>query len=560
MNKNKFFIYARKSSDSEDRQVLSIDSQINELQLLAKRLKLNTEVIQESKSAKAPGRTEFGMMMERIYAGEASGIICWKLDRLARNSVDGGAIIWAIKQQGIEIITPSQTYNQAGENSFMMYVEFGMAQKFVDDLSKNVKRGLKAKAEKGWRPSGAPPGFMSDRFADKGNKTIKSHPTDFPLIRKCWDLMLTGTYSPPQILDKLNNEWGYRTPVHRKLGGRPMSRSKIYQVFTDEFYMGKFTYQGVEYQGKHQAMVTPEEFWRVQSLLGIKGRPRPKSYSFKYTGLLRCGQCQAQITAEHKYQIICSVCKKKFASRSKTACPHCNTLISDMKNPTNLHYVYYHCTKRKDPNCTQGSVTEEKLEAQIDEQLSKIQISDKFKDWAIKYLNELHDTEVSDRTAVLETLQSSYNGVVKRIDNLVSLKISPQNSDGSLLSDEEFKNQKASLMKEKVSLEERLKDTGDRVKKWTELAEKTFNFAVHARYWFANGDEETKRQIFASLSSNMTLQDKIVLIDLQKPFEQIETIKQEEDTILEKFEPKEKIDLTGQIEALYAQNTSMLRD
>src|SRR3989344_2993404 len=114
--------------------------------------------------------------MSRIYAGEVQGIICWKLDRLARNPVDGGSIIWAIKQNGIEIITPAQTYNQIGENSFMMYVEFGMAQKFIDDLSKNVKRGLMAKVEKGWYPVVAPLGYLNTPDREKGFKIVVKDP------------------------------------------------------------------------------------------------------------------------------------------------------------------------------------------------------------------------------------------------------------------------------------------------------------------------------------------------------------------------------------------------
>lgn len=98
---------------------------------------------------------------------------------LARNPIDGGSVIWAIKQNGIEIITPSQTFNQQNENSILMYLEFGMAQKFVDDLSKNVKRGLKTKAEKGWLPNGAKAGYMNDKTADKGNKRLFPDPIDF---------------------------------------------------------------------------------------------------------------------------------------------------------------------------------------------------------------------------------------------------------------------------------------------------------------------------------------------------------------------------------------------
>jgi DNA invertase Pin-like site-specific DNA recombinase len=96
-----YFIYCRKSSEAEDRQVLSIESQTRELEQLAAKLNFPiAEILTESMSAKAPGRPVFNEMMQRLYRGEAAGIICWKLDRLARNSVDGGSIIWAIKQHG----------------------------------------------------------------------------------------------------------------------------------------------------------------------------------------------------------------------------------------------------------------------------------------------------------------------------------------------------------------------------------------------------------------------------------------------------------------------------
>ncbi len=156
-----YFIYCRKSSEAEDRQVLSIESQTRELEEIAAKLNLPVlEILSESKSAKEPGRPVFNAMMQRLYRGEAAGIICWKLDRLARNPVDGGSIIWAIKQHGIKVVTPAQSYAHQDDNIILMYIEFGMAQKYVDDLSKNVKRGLKTKIEKGWYPGVAPLGYL----------------------------------------------------------------------------------------------------------------------------------------------------------------------------------------------------------------------------------------------------------------------------------------------------------------------------------------------------------------------------------------------------------------
>ncbi len=195
-----YFIYCRKSSEAEDRQVLSIESQTRELKEVAAKLKLPVfEVLTESMSAKAPGRPVFNEMMQRLYRGEAAGIICWKLDRLARNAVDGGSIIWAIKQHGIKVMTPAQSYAHEDDNIILMYIEFGMAQKYVDDLSKNVKRGLKTKIENGWYPGVAPLGYLNQTNKLTGENTLIKDPDRFPLIRRMWDLMLSGRYTPPKI-------------------------------------------------------------------------------------------------------------------------------------------------------------------------------------------------------------------------------------------------------------------------------------------------------------------------------------------------------------------------
>ncbi|KKS11247.1 MAG: hypothetical protein UU67_C0079G0009 [Candidatus Daviesbacteria bacterium GW2011_GWB1_41_5] len=563
MTNKLYFIYCRKSSESEDRQVLSIESQKEELLKLAQRNKfIVKEIFSEAQSAKAPGRPVFNEMMAKIHNNEACGILCWKLDRLARNPIDGGSIIWALKEYKTEIVTPSQIFRQEDENTILMYIEFGMAQKFVDDLSKNVKRGLKTKAEKGWLPSGAKPGYMNDKYAEKGNKTIKKDPIRFPLIRKAWDMMLTGLYSPPQILRRLNEEWGYRTTEHKRIGGKPMSRSMIYLVFTDPFYYGEFEYptgSGTWHKGKHQAMITKDEFDRVQILLGRKGRAKPKTHQFFATGLIKCGECGAMITAEEKWQIICSNCKFKFVSQNKECCPKCKTPIEEIVNPKILHYIYYHCTKRINPKCTQGSIRQEDLEQQIESLLSKIRISERFKEWAIKYLNEVNDNETNDRNAVLGSLQEAYNSCLKRIDNLLNLKISPQNTDGSLISDEEYKKQKAALSKEKTNLEEKLNDTGYRVTKWLELAEKTFDFACHARDRFNTGDLQTKKEILFGLGQNLTLKDKTVLVELERPLHFIEKAVQEESTISARLEPNKKPAVTGKLEDYWVKNPSMLR-
>src|ERR1039458_6131105 len=264
-----YFIYCRKSSEAEDRQVLSIESQTRELEQLAAKLNFTiVEILTESMSAKAPGRPVFNTMMQRLYRGEAAGIICWKLDRLARNPVDGGYIIWAIKQHGIKVVTPAQSYAHEDDNIILMYIEFGMAQKYVDDLSKNVKRGQKTKIQNGWYPGVAPAGYLNNTNKQTGENTLVKDPERFPLIRRMWDFMLTRLYSVTQILNLANTKWGFRPRPTRRMGGKPLARSAIYQIFTKPFYYGRFEYPAGSsqwYQGKHEPMITEAEYDRVQT-------------------------------------------------------------------------------------------------------------------------------------------------------------------------------------------------------------------------------------------------------------------------------------------------------
>ena len=261
----RYFLYARKSTESEDRQIASIDSQIDELTKLAKRDGLEiVEILSESQSAKAPGRTIFNKMIERVFAGEAQGIICWKLDRLARNPIDGGQISWLLQQGTIKHIQTFERSYYPTDNVLMMSVEFGMSNQFIRDLSVNTKRGLRSKAERGWYPSYATLGYIHNPYKAKGEKEIIKDPERFDLVRKAFDLMLTGIYSPPSIIEKANEEWGLRT----KLGNK-VARSTIYRIFTDPFYYGFYEYpkkSGNWIQGKHEPMITEAEYDKIQAL------------------------------------------------------------------------------------------------------------------------------------------------------------------------------------------------------------------------------------------------------------------------------------------------------
>lgn len=379
----------------------------------------------------------------------------------------------------------------------------------------------------GWRPGVAPEGYLNDSSQGKGNNRIIDDPKRFKLVRKMWDMLLTGNYSVPQVLKIVNEDWKYKMRPHKKLGSRPMSRAGLYRIFTNSFYYGWYEYGGEWYEGKHTKMITQEEYDKAQAILGRKGKQRPKTRQFSFTGMIFCGECGCSITAEEKIN--------RYGSR----------------------YVYYHCTKKKNKKCTQGSIEITNLEEQIKFILANVKIPEAFKDWAIKYLNQVHDREAQEQYLINAGIDDSYQECIEKINNLIKLKISPMNTDGTILSDEDYKNQMTNLQKEKKDLEQQMKTLGERIDRWEELSSKTFQFARYAIYNFDKGSYLEKKEILQTIGSNFTLQDKMLSLHIPKPFKVIEKAKSEADRILSELELDEYAVLTPQLEHIFSQNLTL---
>jgi site-specific DNA recombinase len=485
----KYIRYRRKSSEQDEKQALSIESQKIELERKFPDFEIVAD-FEESKSAFIPGqRPKFKLMLEMIESGKADGIIAWHPDRLSRNEVDAAQITYLTRTGIIKDLEFGCYYfDNSPEGIMMLQSALSHSQYTSSRLSKDVQRGLMTKVGKGWYPVVAPIGYLNTPDREKGFKIIVKDPKRFSIIRKMWDLMLTGSYTPPQILKTANNEWGLRTKKFRRQGGNPLSRSGIYRLFTNPFYYGWFEFNGKLYKGNHEPMVTEEEFDKVQIILGRKGRPRLQTHHFPFTGMISCGECGCSITAETK---------TKFYPKTKHL----------------ANYTYYHCTKKKQGvKCYQKPIREDELENQIDALLAKIQISEAFKDWALKYLHEVHEQEIDDRTVIYKSLQEAYNATQGKLDSLLDLRIR------GLISDDEYKEKKESLLKEQADLKTKLGDTENRASSWLELSEKTFNFACYARHWFKNGSLDKKKSILQTIGSDFVLKDGEITIQLQKPY------------------------------------------
>ncbi len=279
-----YYVYVRKSSESEDRQVASIPAQIEELKKIAQKNDLRViDTFVEEKSAKEPGRVVFNDMLDKIHKGHAQGIICWKLDRLARNPVDGGSINWMLQQGIIQHIQSYERSYYPTDNVLVMNLEFGVANQFIIDLSVNVKRGQRQKLDEGWLPHKPPLGYLNNKYHEPGRPPIYKDEKTFYLIKKCWHLLIEKQYS----LDRLRSiakEMGLITQ-----GGKPVVKSQFHAMFKNPFYYGHFLWNDELYEGKHEAMISKQEFDIAQKIISGKYKSRPNYRIFPFTGLIRCG-------------------------------------------------------------------------------------------------------------------------------------------------------------------------------------------------------------------------------------------------------------------------------
>jgi DNA invertase Pin-like site-specific DNA recombinase/predicted DNA-binding protein len=508
----KYFLYARKSSESEDRQMASIDDQIAEVKKLALKYNIQiVDIISESKSAKEPGRIEFNSMLKRIHKGEAQGILTWKLNRLARNPIDGGQISWMLQQNIIKHIqTFERDYNPT-DNVLLMQVEFGMANQYVKDLSLDVRRGMRQKAERGWYPIPQLPfGYVhKPRFNIGTDDEIIPDEKQFPILKNLWKLFLTEKYSITSIKKK-GDALGFRNK-----NGKKFARSTYYNILTNEFYCGYFHWRDkdgnlIRYKGRHKVIISSIEFQKVQFIL--HGKPasisRGKKYYFPYRGIIKCGECGCIVTPDHKQQVICTHCKYKYSIINKTACPRCNTEFSKMANPSIIDILYYHCGKSKG-KCSQGSITRDIIETSIETELEKISINQDSYSWAINTLKQGNkDKEKAER--IIKELRKKKVELEDRVSGLINLR-----ADGELNS-EQFTLSISKTQKEISSIEFEIEEMKRQNIEWYDEKRKDYKFALNVLERFKDGDDSVKTDILRDLSSNLTLLDKKLNIATKK--------------------------------------------
>ena len=452
----RYILYARKSTDEEDRQVLSIEAQLAELQEFAAKEKLEIVAsLCEAKTAKEPGRTKFGEMLDMIEKGIAEGILAWHPDRLARNPIDGGKVIYLVDTGKITHLKfPSFWFEDTPQGKFMLNIAFGQSKYFVDNLSENVKRGIRQKLRRGEWPGWAPLGYLNDLRTH----TIVIDKNKHKLIKRIFELYATGDF-PFKTLADTANDLGL---VSQK--GKQMCASMLQHILQNPFYYGVFRLNGEIYEATHEPIITKKLFEKCLEVMRERGRPHKlKVHNYIFTGLIKCGSCGCMVTAE-----------------------------------TQKGHVYYRCTKKKGI-CHEKYIREEALADIFKKTIQKVSLPD---DWTEKFLGKLEEiklTENQSSESLVQNLKHQVEIIDKKLDVLLDTRLE------QVIEKSEYLQKKEQLISQKMTIAEKIKQVLNKGNNWLEPMKEMILQVAKAKKIAISGDFSQYRSFLKIIGSNFIL-------------------------------------------------------
>ncbi len=470
----KYILYCRKSTESEDRQVLSLESQRKELLDLAKYEDLEIILtLEESKSAKEPGRPIFNEMLQMISSGKADAILCWKIDRLTRNPVDGGQVQWLLQNGMIKHIRTFEKSFYSNDNVLLMGIEQAMANQYVIDLSLNVKRGHRTKLEKGDWPNKAPFGYINDKVS----KTIKIDKKFGSYVFRAFELYSTGGYTLKQISDILYQE-GMRTKT-----GNKIKKSQIHRILHNKLYCGLMEKDGKTYHGNHEALISVSLFNKVDDVLHGRHHPRPNIHFYSARGFLSCASCECTLTTD-----------------------------------TKKGYIYYYCTNGKG-NCEQHKkyLRSEMIDSLLSSMFKELAFDKELIEMAAEAYKERNELKNDYTASSIENLSNELNSLLEKESALVD------GYSSKIIREEVYRAKVQEIQNKRIEIEKQIKETeakGGISKVTFEQIKNVFLDSSRASETYLELTEEEKRKMLEKLLSNASIENqKIVKYQFKSPYQ-----------------------------------------
>ncbi|MCA9355603.1 recombinase family protein [Candidatus Kaiserbacteria bacterium] len=523
--------YHRKSTEGEDRQMLSLSSQEDECNNIAEYYKLKTPFIkfQDAKSAKEAGlRPQFNEMMQKIFKGEINAIVCWHINRLARNMTEGGILIDLLGAGKLVVITPTEVYDENSDAGILSY-HFGASKQYSKNLSRDVKRGQFKKARMGVPHGVATLGFLNDKSEEKGNRKWLVDQVRLPLIEILLKKFLTGTYSAGKLHKYAVEELKLTTVPRKKTGGELIVLSRMYEILKDPIYAGFFFYGGERFELDKSLprLITEAEHNKIKMILSKAHIPKVQHHQTTYSGFISSHD-EGTIGQDVKFQVICD-CKHKFAYRSKTHCPSCGVEIDKMEHPKYLSYIWHYNVKAKKAGETYKSIASSDIDVYMANfALENLQFSPELVEWSKKHIHELKGQEAVEKVAMSRNREARKQEFEEK-----KAKLRAMYRDGKF-TEEEYNEDLRRLNESYADVTVSDEETVDWYARMMEITDITSTIAGV----FTEDDVEAKRTMLSKLGSNLVWNNEELKIYNDIAIEKlIEGIKRAK-AVNPKFEPK----------------------
>ncbi|MFA5248161.1 MAG: recombinase family protein [Patescibacteria group bacterium] len=484
-------IYVRVSSKEQKQEGYSIPAQ---KKLLADYARANdfkiVKEFEDDETAKSAGRTGFGQMIEYVKEHKnANNILVEKTDRLYRNFKD----YVTIDELGVTVflVKESEQIGQVANShqKFMHGIKVLMAKNYIDNLSEEVKKGQREKAESGYFPSIPPVGYKLEKVDGKSITTVDEQNKFLPI--KLFQYYATGLYSLSTLRDKIEKEGLLSGNFQKHCRLRLLTRASIHRLLSNPFYYGYFFWNKILHKGKHEPLVTKELWDRVQTRLSRyenKGMPyrfeKEHTVLFPFKRILTCGECGRNITAE-----------KKVKKSGK-------------------EYTYYRCTKFE-TNCQQKAVSGKKLEEQIQGALDGLKVPQSARD----EINEGLKQSFNFKRNTEDVVRQNFEARKKKLED--RLKILYEDRLDRMITPEFYEEKLAESTAEITALEEKISRYRRADINYYSLGSKILELADNVPLLYKNANPDEKQQLLNFLLSNSKLKDGKLLISFKKPFDSI---------------------------------------
>jgi site-specific DNA recombinase len=313
----------------------------------AKAEQLDAEVVEvyidEAETARVADRPELMKMMRRIKElRDVDYVIVHKLDRFSRDRFDEAMLQMELRKAGAKFISATENINgdTPGDRALHGFLAV-FADYYSANLGHEVRKGLRQKAKGGGTSGAARLGYLNAReqVGHRSVATIIEDPERAPIIRWMWQAFATGEWTLRTLGDEARRR-GLTTRGSKRAPAHPLYDSQVHRILTNRYYLGKVSFDDVEYDGHHSALTDQATFDKVQAILHARCQTgeKPQKHIHYLKGDLACARCNGRF---------------------------------GITSPTNRHgttYSYFYCLNRqKRRSCNQRFVTIERIEKQVED-------------------------------------------------------------------------------------------------------------------------------------------------------------------------------------------------